>query len=121
MKKILLIAVFVMSLMVSSCGFTQHSTSQSIGTQTKVELTKANFRVIGLVEGESTQTYVLGIGGLSPKSMKESALTEMYKNANLTGSQAIINTNVFFRKESYILWMNAKAIATGTIIEFIEE
>ncbi len=73
-----------------------------------------------MVEGESKQNYWFGIGGLSKKSLGESAMSEMYKNANLTGSQAIINVNVSY-KDKYILIHNqAKAIATGTVIEFVD-
>lgn len=48
-------------------------------------------------------------------------MAEMYKNANLKGSQAIINTNVCLKSSTYLgLYTTVKAIATGTIIEFCD-
>ena len=76
--------------------------------------------MVGTVSGESTQNYWLGIGGMSKKSMDETAISDMYKNANLTGSQAIINTNVSHKNKLILIYNQAKAIATGTIIEFTE-
>ncbi|MBR6750088.1 MAG: hypothetical protein IKM10_06330 [Bacteroidaceae bacterium] len=118
MKKVLFICAVIMTVMLSGCGFTQHATSNENQTQTSVVLSQANYKVIGTVSGESSQLYVLGIGGLSKKSLEQAAVSDMYNNANLTGSQAIINSNVFYRAQFYLLWSKTKAIATGTIIEF---
>ena len=106
--------VATMGLLVSSCGVHQEATSNFNQLQTQVVLDKANYDVVGTDTGECTQVYILGIGGLSKKSM-----SEMYKNANIKGSQAIINANVQY-KASTILGVYSKvtAIANGTIIEF---
>lgn len=45
---------------------------------------------------------------------------EMYKNANLKGSQAIINVNVSYKNKYILIHNQSKAIATGTVIEFID-
>ena len=73
-----------------------------------------------MVRGESVQNYVLGMGGLSKKSLNESAMSEMYKNANLTGSQAIINVNCTYKNTMILapIYWQTKAIAVGTVIEF---
>lgn len=118
MKKALLILSVIFTMMLSSCGFTHHAAYNENQNQTSVVLSQANYNVVGTVTGECCQFYVLGFGGLSKKSMEQSALGEMYQNANLKGSQAIINTNVFFRVESYVVCSKVKAIATGTVIEF---
>lgn len=47
-------------------------------------------------------------------------MSEMYKNADLKGSQAIINVNVCYKNRMILVYNEAKAIATGTIIEFTE-
>ena len=82
--------------------------------QTQVVLDKANYDVVGTASGECTQVYILGIGGLSKKSM-----SEMYKNANIKGSQAIINANVQYKASTVLgVYSKVTAIANGTIIEF---
>ena len=90
MKKFLVMGVATLALLCSSCGISRSATGNTNLTQTEVQLTKKNFKVVGTVSGESTQNYWLGIGGMSKKSMDESAISDMYKNANLKGSQAII-------------------------------
>jgi hypothetical protein len=119
MKKFLFMLVATMGLLVSSCGVHQEATSNFNQLQTQVVLDQANYDVVGTATGECTQVYIFGIGGLSKKSMSESAMSEMYKNANLSGSKAIINANVQY-KASTILGVYSKvtAIANGTIIEF---
>ncbi len=109
-----------LTLMCSSCGISRSATSNTNLTQTEVQLTKKNFKVIGTVTGESTQNYWLGIGGMSKKSMDESAISDMYQKANLKGSQAIINTNVSHKNKMVLIYTQAKAIATGTVIEFVD-
>ena len=108
-----------MGLLVSSCGVHQESTSNYNQLQTQVVLNQANYNVVGTASGECTQVYILGIGGLSKKSMSESAMSEMYKNAKISGSQAIINPNVQYKASSFLgIYNKVTAIANGTIIEF---
>ena len=118
MKKFLFMLVAAMGLLMTSCGIHQEATSNLNQLQTQVVLNQANYNVVGTATGECTQVYICGIGGLSKKALSESAMGEMYKNANLKGSQAIVNTNVYFRYESYVFWTNVKAFAQGTVIEF---
>lgn len=120
MKKILLGVVVCLTLACSSCGISRQATGNQNVTQTEVVLAKKNYKVIGQVSGESAQNYWFGIGGLSKKSLGESAMSEMYKNANLKGSQAIINVNVSFKNKFILVHNQAKAIATGTVIEFVD-
>ena len=108
------------ALLFSSCGISRQNTSNTNLTQTEVQLTKKNFKVVGTVSGYSTQKYWFGIGGMSKQSMYETAISDMYKNANLTGSQTIINTNVSHKNKMILIYTEAKAVATGTIIEFID-
>lgn len=119
MKKLLLTG-FACLVLFTGCGISRSSTSNSNLSQTQVQLTKNNFRVIGTVYGESTQDYWFGIGGMSYKSLYETAISDMYNNANLTGSQVIINTNVSHKNKFILIYTQAKAIATGTIIEFTD-
>lgn len=120
MKKFLIACVACVALLTTSCSVSNQATSNANVTQTEVVLSKKNYRVVGTVSGESSQNYWFGIGGLSKKSLRESAMTDMYKNANLTGSQAIINVNVSYRNKFILIYNGAKAIATGTVIEFVD-
>lgn len=111
--------VATMGLLVSSCGIHQEAIFNFNQLQTQVVLDQANYDVVGTASGECTQVYIFGIGGLSKKSMSESAMSEMYKNANLNGSKAIINANVQYKVSSILgVYSKVTAIANGTIIEF---
>ncbi|MDE6300401.1 MAG: hypothetical protein K2M19_01615 [Muribaculaceae bacterium] len=120
MKKFMLPCAVCLALLCSSCGVSRQATGNTNITQTEVVLAKKNYRVIGTVSGESSQNYWFGIGGLSKKSLGESAMSDMYKNANLTGAQAIINVNVSYKNKFILIYTGAKAIATGTIIEYTD-
>lgn len=120
MKKTLIAPIAVLAIMCTSCAVSNQATDNRNVTQTEVVLAKKNYKVIGQVSGESSQNYFFGIGGMSKKSMGESAMSDMYKNANLKGSQAIINVNVCYKNKFILIHNQAKAIATGTVIEFVD-
>lgn len=120
MKKFLIACTACMALLLTGCGVSREATGNSNVTQTEVVLAKNNYKVIGIVSGESHQNYWFGFGGLSKKSLGESAMSEMYKNANLKDSQAIINVNVCYKNKFIIIYNGASAIATGTVIEFVD-
>ena len=88
-------------------------------TDTRVVLDRSNFKVIGQAEGESSATYILGIGGLSKKALKNNAINEMSKNAKLTGAQSLVNitTNASIKMITP-LYMQVTYTATANIIEF---
>lgn len=106
--------------LLSSCSFSSELASNKNLNQTDVVLSQANYKVIGQIKGTSKQNYVLGcIGGMSKKSLNESALSNMYDNADLKeGSRAVVNINIQQKTMRYVLWAKRKAIATGTLIEF---
>lgn len=120
MKKFLLVGIACVGLLFTSCNISKEATSNQNVTQTEVVLAKKNYKVIGTAQGESTQNYWFGIGGMSKKSLNESAMAEMYKNANLTGSRAIVNVNVAYKNKMVLIHNKSKAIASGTIIEFTD-
>ena len=115
-----MICAACLTLLGTSCGTSRQATSNVNQVQTEVVLAKKNYNVIGTVSGVCSQNYVFGIGGLSKSSMANSAVAEMYRNANLTGSQAIINTNVSYKNKMILVYTQAKCIASGTVIEFVE-
>ena len=118
MKKLFLIV----SLCLFLCGCSAHmyNASNHNVTETQIVLDKANFKVVGPVQGTAKATYIFGIGGLSKKSLKGNAIADMYKNANLTDSQAVINVNCKQRASIILFAGKVEYTATGTIIEFIE-
>ncbi len=108
-------------MLLTSCGISREAASNLNVAQTKVVLEKRNFKIVGTVKGKSTQAYYFGIGGLSKKSLTESAMSEMYKNAHLKGSQAIINVTVTYKSKFILIYEEATAIATGTVIQFVDD
>lgn len=120
MKKLLIAGAACIALLTTSCSVSREATDNRNVTQTEVVLAKKNYKVVKMVKGESSQNYWFGIGGMSKKSLGESAMSEMYQNANLTGSQAIINVNVSYKNKFILIHNQTKAIATGTVIEFTE-
>lgn len=90
-------------------------------TQTQVVLDKANFKVVGTVEGVAKTTSFLGISDLSDESLKGNAVADMYKRANLKGAQTIVNVNF---KRSYTVEFLLEMVeytASGLIIEFVND
>jgi hypothetical protein len=109
----------------SSCGIVAGLNTTSYPNdpvQTQVRLQEKNFKVVGVVKGEWSAKYVFGIGGLSQKSLTNSALSDMYKNADLTGSQTIVNVTTVVSTKQVIwgIYIVRSAVATGTVIEFTE-
>lgn len=80
-----------------------------------------NFTVVKRVEGEHVGEKVLFMGGLSDDYLKESALSKMYDNAKLTGSQTIVDIHIVKSRVFVLgpLYMKTVHKATGTVIEFI--
>lgn len=122
MKKLFglfVIASFILTL--SSCVAMGLKTGSSNYSQSvAAPFDQNNFVVVKRVEGEQSCDRLFGIGGLSDSYLKESALSNMYKNANLTGSQMIVDIHVV-KSISFVLgpvYIRSTQKATGTVIEF---
>ena len=110
-------AVSLAVLCLSSCAL--KSTNSSNITETKVILSENNFKVVGQAYGESSSTYVFGIGGLSRKSLRNNAISEMSKNAKLTGAQTLTNITTHSTiKMVTPIFMRVTYSATANIVEF---
>ncbi len=122
MKKLILMSLITLGILsTTSCASHRESTRNQNQIQTSVVLNKKNYRIVKTVTGESSQIYLFGLfGGITTNSLNESAMSDMMKNANLEGSQAIINTNIQYKDQFMVIFTRRKAIATGTIIEFTE-
>lgn len=121
MKKLLVLLCVCAGFVLSSCSAQLYSSTSNNVAQTKVVLSEKNFKVVGQVEGVATSTIIFGIGGLSQKAVRSNAVAEMFKNANLTGSQTIVNINVKKTIAGFPpFYMKSTFTATGTIVEFTE-
>ena len=119
MKKILIIVTLgVAMIFISGCIGTNQMTYNQLN-QTEVNLSQKNFHVVGTAEGSYTNSYVFGLGGASKSAMRENAVQQMFRNANLKGSQTIINVSYSTSRRT-ILFIYSEQVVTafGTIIEF---
>ena len=104
----------------TSCAVSEHLSANRNVMQTNVELSKKNFQVIGAVKGSATVIRVFGIGGLSKKAIRMNAYAEMVKNANLSGSQALINVNTEVKQRGVPPFYWETIVTThGQVIEFL--
>ena len=119
MKKFLTICAFVAAtLSLTGCAGLATSVSNNL-TQTHVVLSDNNFKVVGQAYGESTATYICGIGGLSKEALSNNAINEMSKNANLNGSQTLVNTTVHYSTAMWTpFYVKVTCSATANIVEF---
>lgn len=118
MKKILYFIFACGAMMLTSCAFNTTSYSNVDEVNTVVDLSSAEYEILGTVEGKSQQTYVFGIGGLSKKSLVENAKSDMYKNANLQANEAIIYPTTTTSVQSYVIVDIVKTTAKGYKIKF---
>ena len=111
-------AVARMAIMVTSCSVSSYMTSNVNNNVTNVVLQEDNYHIVKHVYAEVSQTYVFGIGGLSPKALRGNAVAELVENAQLEGSQALINVTVKEDLQNVLVWSKRTARATGIVIEF---
>lgn len=120
-KGLFTFVALALGMMMTSCGVATYVTTNRNVTQSNVDLTQKNYRVVGIVQGEAEAKYVFGIGGLSKRAAQANATANMMKNAHLSGSQAIINTTI----EEKILgcapfYVKRRITSYGQVIEFTE-
>ena len=118
MKKIFAaLAIVVATMGLTGCG-TAFTASNNL-TQTQVVLSEKNFKVIGQAYGESTATYICGIGGLSQKALRNNAIDLMSRNANLKGAQTLTNITTHMSVKMITpLYVKVTCSATANIVEF---
>ncbi len=109
-------------LLITGCGVSNFNHSNIGESRTNVHLDNANFIDIRQVTGKATSTYILGIGGLSAKVATETAIADMFKNAELTDSQTIVNIHVNTHIGTVLgIFTRITHTATGQIIQFVED
>ena len=117
--KFLLIATISL-LFLSGCGMTSNMASNIYESQTSVVLSQANFHVVKTVSAEVSSTYFLGLGGINRKSLRNNAVAELTKKANLTGSQALVNITVKSAVKTIFILNEVTFYAEAIVIEFDE-
>jgi hypothetical protein len=121
MKKVLFSVLFLTSLALTSCGGSATVFGNSTTNSTTVELSKKNFNVVGKVKGISTNTYVLGIGGMSNKALLEKAKNKMLESSELSGSKAIVNISYDKHYNGFFpFYSKVTVTASAHIVEFTE-
>lgn len=111
-----------MVVLLSSCGVNSGLLNQySVnGTNTNIVLEKNNFKVVGTVSGEATDTYLFFIGGFK-QTLVAKAKQKMIENAKLEGtSKAIINVTIEEHNKFMFLYIKRTITVHGTVIEFTE-
>lgn len=121
MKKLFYLLVIV--LIVSSCSTGQyvfhHANSNVASTQ--VVLQENNFRVVKTVKSLYIYKQNDFWGTFKKKQLFDSAYSKFLEEANLTGSQVIINVNVEETNRSTKSSDTKAIMITGVVIEFIDK
>lgn len=128
MKKISIITTTIVAIVIfSSCSFGRYvpNAVNINGNQTQVILTKANFRIVKHV---STQVFFTQrTFSFNSEQLQQSAYNALRKEADLKGSQILINITleeVDQIKYTFLgipKYAKQAIIVSGTVIEFIDE
>ncbi len=117
MKRNLFFAFFSFLLIISlaSC-----SALHSGYMNDSAALSQPNFTYVQRnVQGSSTATYVLGIGGLGKETLVNTAKMNMMDVALLKDNQALVNTTVNFKNSFYFgLIVTVTCTVTADVVEF---
>ena len=114
--------LFVAGLLLTLSGCSTHlNTFALVQNSPEVILREDNFRVVGMAEATTSVKRILGIGGISRSAVRENAVAELFKNANLTGSQTIVNITERVSLTGVPPFFTRHTITTvGTIVEFTD-
>ncbi|MDA3893210.1 MAG: hypothetical protein PF517_16230 [Salinivirgaceae bacterium] len=121
-RPIFIISFFVVIVSLSGCGVNSGLMNQLgvNGTNSNIVLQKNNFKVVGTVSGEASDSYIFLIGG-NKKNLVAQAKQNMIENAKLEGtSKAIINVTLEEHTSLIIVYIKRTITVHGTVIEFTE-
>lgn len=119
MKTRIFILAILSAILFTGCAGVHSLVQTPIANSPAVTLSQNNFHVVKHVEATTTTTRVLGIGGLSHKALKQNAVADMMKKANLSGSQAVINITTKVSTRAWTaLYVETTITAYGTVVEF---
>ena len=116
-KKFLFITavVLMMGLFLSGCSITGGNIGHGINTE--VQLNQANFEVVKTVTGSASARYILGLN-FSRQDLHGRARRNMVNNANLQGSQALINVTTDIRRSWLIIFTRETVFVSAEVVEF---
>jgi len=120
MKKVLIVFLFTALVVgfVSGCSTSRGNLGHSITTN--VQLSEANFKVLGSVTGEAKANHFLGIGPLD-QDLYSQAKSDMLSKANLIGGpKAIINVSTDTKYSWFLIWRQRIVYVSADVIEFIK-
>lgn len=107
------------AVLLTSCGVANNMTSNHNLLQTNVVLQEANYKIVKNVSATVTSSYVLGIGGLSKRTLYDNAVAELTQKAELTGSQALTNVTIKQSCMSILgIYSQISYTASATVVEF---
>lgn len=119
MKKIFIPFLTIAIVAMTGCASTAHLASNSSVNMTNVQLSQSNFEVVKTVKKQASQTYIFGIGGLSRQALQANSYADMLKEANLQGSQALVNVQTEVKSRIIAPFYVKKTITTiGQVVEF---
>lgn len=122
-KPLQLLSILVLITTLSAgCGIHSAAVSQENNNITRVDLSQNNFKVVAKVKGESSATYLFGLGGISQRALIENARSKMLEEADLVGNpRAIINTTVEHHQTLFVPIVYKKTVTvSGLVIEFTD-
>jgi len=92
-------------------------------TNTDVQLSRSNYKVVDSVTGSATASYALMVFGPLEQNLIGQARREMIKNANLVGySKAIANVTIDYKITwFYPLFYQKTYYVSGEVIEFTDK
>ncbi|MBR5828236.1 MAG: hypothetical protein IKY49_03265 [Paludibacteraceae bacterium] len=119
MKAIKFLLICMVAVVMASCAGLNTTPYLTSPVETKVIVKEGNFDIVKEVEGEWSAVYVFGIGGLKKAALETNAISEMYKNAKLTGSQQIINITTTISTKSILgIYTKRYVKAHGYVVQF---
>ncbi len=115
-KQLSFLSIILISILfLSSCVATHIGSMAS-----SASLSNGNFKYVEKnLKGETTATYVFGIGGLGKATLVDAAKQKMLKSYPLQSNQAISNLTVNFKTSYYAgLFTTVTCTVTADIVEF---
>ncbi len=121
MKKFkLTFTILIAFTLLSACGIARSNNQNVNNHVTNVELNRNNYKIIEEVRGEASAVYVFGLGGMTGRALIEQAKADMLKNANLTGSRALINMTTETYNVIAVVYNKRTVIVRAHVIEFTD-
>ena len=117
MKKVILKSIFAISIAIFITGCAANHGGYMANS---AFLSANNFSYVKMnVQGTSTASYVLGIGGLGKETLVNDAKQQMLARSPLKSNQTLANLTVNWKNSHYLgLVIIVKCTVTADIVEF---